>query len=329
MATILIILKQVVIMFILSFIGFIMFKTGKISNEGSKTIGNILIYLSLPCVIINSFLVERTPEKLRGLLISAILAFMVLLISIGMSRLVLGKSAIDNFAGSFSNPGFFGIPIIVASLADGAVFYVAAFIAFVNMGQWTYGVGLLKNSDKDGNLISKKDRNTGGADKGKESKEFFQRLIKAPFMVAIIIGLFFFLTGISMPEIPAKCINFIANVNTPLAMFTIGIYLAQADVKKMFVKPSLYKVSLVRMILVPVATMLIFMLIPDFIDPQEMLTMKTALLIVAACPVGSNVAVYAQLHDRNYPYAVETVVISTMLSIITIPAIVGIAEMIW
>ena len=54
-----------------------------------------------------------------------------------------------------------------------------------------------------------------------------------------------------------------------------------------------------------------------------------AVLIAAACPVGSNVAVYAQLHDQDYGYAVETVVISTMLSIVTIPVLMSIAMAIW
>ena len=57
--------------------------------------------------------------------------------------------------------------------------------------------------------------------------------------------------------------------------------------------------------------------------------MKMAILIAAACPVGSNVAVYAHLHDRNYPYAVETVVISTILSLISIPLLVALAQMVW
>ena len=57
--------------------------------------------------------------------------------------------------------------------------------------------------------------------------------------------------------------------------------------------------------------------------------MKLALLLAIACPVGSNVAVYAQLHGKDYGYAVETVVISTLLSVVTIPAIAWLASQIW
>ena len=63
--------------------------------------------------------------------------------------------------------------------------------------------------------------------------------------------------------------------------------------------------------------------------PADMAAMKMVLLIAVSCPVGSNVAVYAQLHGKNYPYAVETVIISTMLSILTIPLVVHFSTMIW
>ena len=51
--------------------------------------------------------------------------------------------------------------------------------------------------------------------------------------------------------------------------------------------------------------------------------------IALSTPIGANVAVYAHLHRKNYPYAVETAVISTLFSIITIPAIVWFSNLIW
>ena len=68
----LILIRQILQMFLLAGIGFILFKTGKISQEGSKALGNILIYAALPAVIINSFLVERTPERVAGIFYSGI-----------------------------------------------------------------------------------------------------------------------------------------------------------------------------------------------------------------------------------------------------------------
>lgn len=313
MTTTTLLIQQVLIMFLLAAVGYICFRTRKITMEGSRNLGNILIYLSLPCVILNSFLVEYSTERLMGLIYSSLAALLVVIVSILISRLFFSKDAILCFASSFSNPGFFGVPLIVASLSDGAVFYIATFIAFANILQWSYGVALL----------------TADADTTKEKvsrKKFLpspKRLFTAPFMIALLIGLFFFLTGIPMPELIGKGIQYIANLNTPLAMFTIGVYFAQVKPAKMFTNPKLYLLSLVRLLIIPLVSMLVLLLLP-----QEFAELKMAMLIVSACPAGSNVAIYAQLYDNDYPYAVETVIISTLLSVVSIPLIVKIAEMI-
>lgn len=305
-------IQQVLIMFLLAGIGYLCFRTKKISMEGCRTISNILIYLSLPAVIINSFLVEFSTEKLMGLVYSSLAAALVVLVSVILSRLFFSKDAVLNFASSFSNPGFFGIPLIVATLSDSAVFYVAAFIAFVNLLQWSYGVALLTT---DPSAVKEK-----GA--WKKLLPSPKRLFTAPFMIATLIGLFFFLTRLPMPALANKVIQYISGLNTPLAMFTIGIYLAQTNPAQMFKKPKLYLLSAVRLFLIPLVSMVVLWFLP-----AEFAEMKMALLIVAACPTGSNVAVYAQLYDSDYSYAVETVIISTLLSIVTLPLIVQLAEM--
>ncbi|MBO5517766.1 MAG: AEC family transporter [Firmicutes bacterium] len=302
---ILILVKQILQMFLLAGIGYLLFKGGKISLEGSKTIGNILIYGSLPAVIINGFRIERTADHVSGLLWSAAAALVIVLLSILISHFVFCKDGVAAFATSFANPGFFGIPLIVASLGQGAVFYAAPFIAFLNIGQWTYGVSRLN---------------------GQPVLQGFQpkKLIKAPFVIAILVGIFLFATQLPLPAIVENCLSNVAGLNTPLAMFTVGVYLAQTDLVKMFARKTLYLVSALRLLAIPLLSLLILSLLPS-----SMQVMKTVLLIVAACPVGSNVAVYAQLHGKDYPYAVETVIISTLLSIVTIPFILYLSTLLW
>ena len=301
---ILILVKQIFQMFLLAGIGFLLFKSGKISLEGSRTIGNILIWVSLPAVIINGFLIERTPEHVSGMLWSAAGALLILLLSVLVSHLVFRKDAIAAFAAAFSNPGFFGIPLVVASLGQQAVFYAAAYVAFLNIGQWTYGVSRLT---------------------GQPIHQGFEprKLIRAPFVIAILTGLLLFAFRIQLSELAKNILNTVAGLNTPLAMFTVGIYLAQTDLLKMLRRKTLYRIAAVRLLVIPAISILLLMLLPS-----SMREMKTVLLIAAACPVGSNVAVYAQLHGKDYPYAVETVVISTVFSILTLPIIIWLSGLI-
>jgi len=239
-----IVLQQVIVMFLLVALGYWLFKIGKITPEGSKTIGNVLIYLVLPTVIIKGFLVERTAGHAIQLALSAVAACVVLGISILVSRMMFKRNPIAHFASAFSNPGFFGIPLIVASLGNEAVFYVAALVGALNMGQWTYGVAIM--TERPGRLKLK-------------------TLLKAPFAVAILVGLALFASGIQLPELVTRTMTFVTNMNTPLAMLTIGVYLAQTDIPKMFVDKSLYLVSLARLIIIPILCLLVLRLLTKII----------------------------------------------------------------
>ena len=301
----LILIRQILQMFLLAGIGFLLFRCGKITREGSRTIGNILIYVSLPAVIINGFLVERTAEHVYGLLWSAAASFVLLLMSVLVSHFVFRKDPVGAFASSFSNPGFFGIPLVIAALGEGAVFYAAPFIALLNIGQWTYGVSRLNGQPVLQGLQPKK-------------------LIRAPFVIALLAGVALFALQLPLPEIISGGLRTVAGLNTPLAMFTVGIYLAQTDIPGMLKRKSLGLISAVRLLAIPLIALLLLWLLPE-----RMQEMRTVLLICAACPVGSNVAVYAQLYGKDYPYAVETVVFSTVFSLASIPLITYLSSLIW
>ena len=271
-----ILVRQILQMFLLAGLGYLLFRGKKITAEGSKALANILIYLSLPAVIINGFLVDRTGEHLLGILWSGAAAAALLLLSILISRLIFRRDAIASFASSFSNPGFFGIPLIIAFLGQESVFYVACFIAFLNVGQWTYGVSILT---------------------GQPIRQGFQlkKLIRAPFIIAILIGLFLFLTQLRPPQLLQSCLTTVAGLNTPLSMFTVGVYLAQADIPRMIRRRQLYLVAFSRLLLIPAVSLLLLTLLP-----ASLYSMKMALLLAISCPVGANVAVYAQLHGKDY-----------------------------
>ncbi len=305
MDTILILIRQILQMFLLSSLGYLLFKCRKITKEDSKVLGNILLYLVLPILIVNSFQMERTREHVLGILYSAAGAVVLMLLSIFISRLFFKKDPIAAFASTFSNSGFFGIPLVIASLGEQALFYLACFVAFTNIGQWTYGISLLN---------------------GQPIRQGFEikKLATAPFIVAVTVGMLLFFLGIQLPPFITSCMNAVTALNTPLGMFTIGIYLAQTDLLQMLKRPTLYVLSLVRLVLIPLLSLLLLSLLPEALHD-----MKVVLLIAAACPVGANIAVYAQLHNKDYSYAVETVVLSSLFSLLTIPAIVWLASQIW
>ena len=294
---------QVLVMFVLAGVGYVMFRAGKITLEGNRSIGNILIYLSLPAVIIKGFMVERTVESAVALGVSAAVGAGLVVLAALLARLLCGPDAIANFASTFSNPSFFGIPLVTSVIGATSVFYMTGFIAAMNIGQWTYGVSLLT---------------------GERAKVSPRDLIRAPFVIATLIGVILFATQLQLPHVLSASLDFVAALNTPLAMFTIGVYMAHVDVRKMLGRASLYRICVVRLAAIPLVSLAMLSLLP-----AGYFNMKLALLIAQACPVGSNVAVYAQLHGGDYVYAVETIVVSVLLSVVSIPLVVGLAQLVW
>lgn len=303
MAIVILLLKRLIVMFLFMGIGAFLYKKKFISDEGSKSLGNLLIRLVLPCVIIDAFLVERTAEKINALLISIAVSVVLLTISILVSRMFFRKDPIRHFASAFSNPGFFGIPLIAAVLNQDAVFYVAPFVACLNILQWTYGVSVLKEE---------------------KIRIDIKNIVFSPFIISFIIGLLLFFSGLQLPDILTDVISSSAGLNTPIAMLVSGVYLAKVNLKSMVTSQKLYLLTLTRLCLIPIISAVLLCLLPG-----TYYELKVCLLIACACPVGSNVAVYAQLHNKDYVYAVETVVLSTLFSIVTIPILIFVFQNFW
>lgn len=294
-------LNQIIIMFVLMAIGFLFYKINFITDQGSKDIGKILLYLVIPVVVVKNFMVEFTPENVTALVNSFVIALISMAIAILISFLVFGKKdGIANFASSFSNAGFIGIPLVSATIGSFGVFYLSSLIVLINILQWTYGIFIMT---------------------GDSSCMSFKKIITNPILISVLVGLVLFVSQIQLPSILTSTMGYITNLNTPLAMFSSGIYLAQSDLVAMFKKKNTYLVSLLRLIIIPTVVMIVFKLLPfGSVD------MKMTLLIGAACPVGSNVAIFAQAHNKDYVSAVEQVCMTTIFCLLTLPVIMMIAE---
>ena len=61
----LLLMEQIAELFLMILMGYIIVKTGIVKDEDSKVISKIVLYLIIPCVIINAFQVDYTPETVR------------------------------------------------------------------------------------------------------------------------------------------------------------------------------------------------------------------------------------------------------------------------
>lgn len=300
-----VIVKQMCIMFLYMGIGFWMYKKKLITKDGSKEFANLLLFIILPAVIMNSFIEGQGSQDIRILIAAMAAGIILLLLAMLIAGMCLKKDGIANFSAAFSNAGFMGIPLIVALIGSKSVIYIAGMTAFLNILQWFYGQRILE-------------------DKNIRQRLNIKDIVFNPLVLSFVVGLFLLFTKINVPSILKITIEKTASLNAPIAMIIMGIYMAQTEIGRLFTEKKLYAITLIRLIGIPVCSIIILKYFP-FLT----LDVKKALLIAAAAPVGANVAVYAQKLGKDYGYAVRAVCISALFSIVSMPMCIYLAELCW
>ena len=299
---ILILLRQIAIMALLMAVGIYLSRKGFLSPQGTKDLGAILLRIIIPCVIVKSYITTYSRERLLELALSAGLALVAFILAMGIAYLVYGKRRrIENFASAFCNAGFIGIPLAQAVIGDEGVFYMAASVALLNLFQWTYGVYIM--TDRRDSISAK-------------------TIVKNPVVIAIVIGIALFLSRLPVPGILTSTLGYIAGMNTPVAMILMGTYMAKLPWRKLLDKRA-YGCVLLRLVVIPAVVLAVFWALP--ISNQNV---ALAAYLAAATPVGANICVFAQQYDCDYEFSVVTVCLSTVLSIVTVPLMVSLAQMV-
>lgn len=134
-----VVLGQILLMFLYLIIGYVLYRTGLITQEGSKALAHLLLYCVLPCVVLKSFCIEYSAKGAVELAVSIAAGAGVLLLSMAVSWLFFQQRPHGADRCGFSNAGFMGFPLVTAVLGGEAVFYAAGFVALLNALQWTYG----------------------------------------------------------------------------------------------------------------------------------------------------------------------------------------------
>lgn len=296
--------EQVLILFVLIAIGFVCGKTKLINEAGSKVMADVVLYFVTPCVIINAFQREFDVTMLIKLIVSAvcsaaILGFSVLVAQILFKKQERHRACIFKFATVFSNCGYMSLPLQQALLGDEGVFYGATFVAMFNIFVWSYGIITMK---------------------GKDDKASGIKILINPGIIGTLIGVVLFLCSIQLPSVIAQPVSYMAALNSPVPMLIIGYYLSKANLKKAFTDAWSYISMGLRLIVLPLLTL--FVLLACGI--------KGALLVSLTISVSSPVAAITTMMSAKYGHdtelSVSIVSASTLLSLGTMPLIVGLSQ---
>lgn len=296
--------QQVLVLFILIAVGFACGKKGILTDASSKKITDIVLYVVTPCVMISAFQRDSSMELLGSILITALCAAAIIAATIFIAKLVFhdkneSRKKVLQFSAIFSNCGFMSLPLQKAILGDDGWFYGSIFVAVFNVIVWTYGLVMMSGDKKQLSI---------------------KKLAFNPGIVGVIVALIIFVLGIKLPYIVSQPIDYLAVLNTPLPMLVIGFYLSQADFKKAFTDAGAYLAMLVRLVVVPLLSMAVMWLLG--VDK----TIIIACVIASAAPTAATTTMFAAKYDRDVELSVSVVASTTLVSIITMPLVVALAE---
>lgn len=298
------IFNQIIKMFLMMSVGYLLYRKKTINDDTTARLSNILLMVATPCTIITSFNQEYSAEKFQGLILAFLLSLAVYAANILIAQVLFKPEArVEKFSLVFSNAGFLGIPLVTGLLGIEAVFYLSPFIVCFYLYAWTYGVILMS---------------------GDKNRVTIKKIAANPCIWAMIIGVVIFLLPVKPAQPIMEAVNSLGSLNTPLAMLVLGAYLAKSPLIHMFKNKTAYHVSFVRLVLIPAALLAAFNLIPD-----SFATIRTVILVSAAAPSAVLAPVFAQMFDQDITLGAEIVSLSTILCLFTLPLVLLIAEMIW
>ena len=297
--------RQTAVLFLLMGLG-VCVRVFRVFDASSvKRIADFVMLVVTPSLIVTSFQRPFDHAVMTGAFWSLAAALFSHLAGILLARAFVrdrdsSRLRAMRFATVFSNAGYMGIPLQYALLGAEGVFYGSIYVAVFHLLCWTYGVWELR---------------------GGFAGEGVARSFVNPGLVGIAIGLPFFLLSLKLPSVVAQPVRMVGDLYTPLAMLVLGFHLAGAKFAPAMRRGGTYAVLLLRHAVVPLVVMAFLSVMPGVGG-----TVVLAAVIPAAAPVGASVTVFSLRYGGDAEFATALVAVSTVLSILTMPVVVGLAR---
>jgi predicted permease len=284
------------VLFLYMLIGWICRKTDLVKAAAQPSFTNFLLYVSIPCMVFQSFDMEFTMETLyRGASVLTI-ATISALVSLMFGRYAYNwcnprEKCIMKYGTLVSNSGFAGLPVIQDAYGQDGLFLGSLFIIPNRIMMWSAGISLFTDAPL---------------------KQRIKNVMLNPGIIAVELGVLRMLFQPAIPQQLNKALSALGAMSTPLGMVIIGMILSGVSPRTVLDKKAFILVA-VRQFLFPLGTLAILRLLGT-----DLLTLQIS-VVLTGMPVGSSTAFLADKYGADAVFASKCVFISTLTSLITIP----------
>ena len=139
--------------------------------------------------------------------------------------------------------------------------------------------------------------------------------VLASLVIGVLIGFVLYLLHAKdwLPDLVRSGVRTLSGLSTPLCLFGLGVRLAVLDLKKLFTQPFVYGICAVKLLLFPLFCYALALLLPY--SP----VFRASMLILGATPCASVILSLAEIHNSGQSLAANCALLTTLLSVITIP----------
>ena len=285
-----------VFLFGLMLVGVITAKTGIIDGRSRSSLSDLVINVLLPCNILVSFVgTDRSQIPAQGIML--LISVGALVFCFTLSKYVLYRRSSSEqkkvliYATLISNAVLLGNPVVESIYGLKTLPLMAVYMLPLRMAALTWGLIIFAGGK--GNMKS---------------------VIFHPCMVATYLGILVMITGFTPPALATRLLFSLGNCTTPLSMIVVGNILVGVDYRKLFSKLTVY-FTFIRLVVIPLAIMGILFLLR--LDPM----VSSIAVILNGMPAGVTTSIFADKYGADKELAAKIVFASTLLSVITIPAL--------
>lgn len=322
-------LQQMMTMFILMAVGFILRKKNLLPGNAGTAIAKLLTYVVAPALAlkaqINNCSIETLTKNIEFPLFGLALTLAAIAVAYPLSKLFIRNHRespeltyqrnIYKYALAFANYGYVGDFLIIGifgGIDSIEYFQYSLFKFFMNIICYSWGLYVLIPKDKGDSVL----------------KNLKKGLLTPP-MIAVVLGIVLGLLNVR-EYVPEGIMTPIMNVLDSagkcqgLSMVLAGFVVGGYSFKEMILNKKVYFASLMRLLIIPSIMLSIFTLINipavqsaiNFSISDQVILFT---LFAFAAPLGLNTIVYPATYGGDTKTGASMTLISSMLSVITLP----------
>lgn len=303
---VLVIFQRMLMLLAMMALGYVCYKKKWLDDNSHKKVSEIVVNIFNPALVINGALVATESGKpdlnilKENLIFVAIYYAINIILSIPISKL-LGKDDSQKnmykLMTVFSNVGFMGIPVISSIFGQESIIYITFYILAYNILLYTFGMTIAqKNLPKE------------------ERKSAIAGIFNVGTICSVLAIVLYF-SGIKFNDSVLSFFDYVGNATIPLSMMVIGASVAKIPFKEVFKGVRVYVFSALTLLVIPIAASFAFK------GMKDSAVIFGVFILMFAMPVGSIVTMLIKEYGGDESLASRTTIITTLLSIITIPIV--------